>query len=438
MNDTLDNRVKSFNELDDKFYTEVKVIEQRLTDDPSYLQENYVMLHGTDCVWEKQTGKMISCKNMALSFPEGFKIWKSNAAREIIPIEDLVFSPEGCKKGQINMFTGLKNKPKKGNVDEWLFHIKNVICGGDIEGFEWLMKWLAYPLQNIGSKMATSIVVHGDEGAGKNLVFEPLLEIYDGWSKMVNQSNVESEFNDWISCKLFIIANEVLSRREKKHIKGKIKSWITENTIQIRRMFLGFRTERNCANLMFFSNEDSPVDTDESDRRYMVFKTDNAFISEPASWYKELAESIDASAIHYYLLHEVDCSDFSPHTKPLMTKAKKDLLHSNMPSHTIFINDWINGETIFPASNIVGATQLYWAYQCWCAENGERFPCTATTFGRALASKKTLAKGYPSIRFSSKKITAYFVDTPVISTIEQETITNFDNLVDEQKRKYHL
>ena len=437
MNATLDKPMKKLDDLSSKFKADIDARAEALADDPSYLQKNFVMLHGTNCAWDKTTNSMIKCEHMKLSFPMAFGIWKSNPGREIIPVSDLVFAPAGAKNGQINMFTGIKLKPEKGDIEGWRFHLRNVICGGEQDVFEWVLKWLAYPLQNLGAKMATSVVVHGDEGAGKNLIFNPVQEIYGEWATQISQSQVESDFNAWISCKLFIIANEVLSKRERKHIKGKLKAWITEPTIQVRQLFMPVREEVNCANFIFLSNEDSPIDTDESDRRYLVLKTRNDLISEPASYYKELAKSIDVAAIYYHLLHEVDCTGFNPHEKPLMTQAKQDLLRSNMPSHSMFISDWLEGKTVFPVQT-VGATQLYWAYQCWCAENGERFPSTSTAFGRALAAKKNITKGYPSIRFSSKKLTAYFIDTPAASTIDQETITAFELLVEEQKRKYHL
>jgi hypothetical protein len=68
----------------------------------------------------------------------------------------------------VNLFNGFGMEPKAGEYNlilELLFHL----CGEDQDVFHWVVCWLAYPLQNPGAKMATSIIMHGDEGSGKNL-----------------------------------------------------------------------------------------------------------------------------------------------------------------------------------------------------------------------------------------------------------------------------
>ena len=55
MNATLDKPVMDFKELENEFSGDLAVIRSRLQDDPSYLQDHFVMIHGTNCAWDKST-----------------------------------------------------------------------------------------------------------------------------------------------------------------------------------------------------------------------------------------------------------------------------------------------------------------------------------------------------------------------------------------------
>jgi putative DNA primase/helicase len=62
--------------------------------------------------------------------------------------------------------------------------------------FDWLLDWLAYPLQNPGAKMQSCILIHGAQGAGKNTFFGTLLEIYSNeYSVEFGPAQLENRFN---------------------------------------------------------------------------------------------------------------------------------------------------------------------------------------------------------------------------------------------------
>lgn len=435
MNATLDKPVMDFKELENEFSGDLAVIRSRLQDDPSYLQDHFVMIHGTNCAWDKSTNTMIKCGNMDLSFPVSYKIWKSNPSREIVPMDDLVFAPQGAKIGQINMFKGLEMHATHGNGwKAWHSHLLT-LCNNDTKTAHWITCWLAYQLQNLGAKMRSSLVIHGDEGTGKNILMDAIQHIFGMYGIQIGQSQIESQFNSWASCKLFIVANEVISRRERRHIKGKIQQLITEPFVSINQKNMPERIEANYANFVFLSNEDVPIDTNKDDRRFMVIKTEKTDDMD-SDYFTELkAEIIESDLLGYLLKYDV--GDFNEHTKPLLNEAKAAIIDANLTTEQAFIKQWVAGETCFPIQT-VSASTLYWAYQCWCAENGERFPSSQTTFGRVIASEKRILKGRPSIKFSNEKVTVYFIDSPVLSTVERDSLSNFDILVDDKKRKYHL
>ena len=208
--------------------------------------------------------------------------------------------------------------------------------------FEWLIKWLAYPIQHPGAKMKTAVVVHGPQGTGKNLIFEVVMEIYGCYGRIIGQDAIEDKFNDWASKKLFLIADEVVARSDLYHVKNKLKSFITGDWIRINPKNLMAYEERNHVNLVFLSNERMPVVLEEDDRRHAVIWTPEKLT---ADFYKTVAvekENGGVAAFHDYLL-QVDLGDFNEHTPPPMTTAKQDLIDLSKDTISRFYEDWREG-----------------------------------------------------------------------------------------------
>ena len=66
----------------------------------------------------------------------------------------------------------LKNKDtKEGNWDNIDFLFNNIV-GGDVKGKIYFIKWLAWQIQNPQNRLATSIVLQGEQGSGKTLFWK--------------------------------------------------------------------------------------------------------------------------------------------------------------------------------------------------------------------------------------------------------------------------
>jgi hypothetical protein len=434
---------KKLSVLQDKFQSEVEARAEQFSDTPEYLAKNYIMLHGSSYAWEIPRARFIKTTHLAESAYISYKIWRSSP-RKFVDIENVVFDPKGKFSGRddyINKFTGIEARSKKGDATPWVFHIKGILCAGDEAASDFLLKWMAYPLQHVGAKMTTSPVVHGIQGTGKNLIVKPLKEIYGKWYQEVGQAELNRDFNDWAKSKLFITANEVISgTRDLNHLHGKLKALISEDTIIINEKNQPIISEANHANLIFLSNEDTPVKTDSSDRRFLVIKCNTIIRNDDGAvddaYYTDL-KNVSHEAIYDYLLN-LDLGDFNEHSKPPVTQAKKDLIRLNMKNQDEFVKDWLEGNTLFPFQN-VPSSELYWAYRCWCAENGER-PCTAKAFSSALTNTG-INKSYASYHGTTAKALIYFIDEirfTVISMAQRNSFEAFKAIVNNEKLKYKL
>ena len=318
--------------------------------------------------------------------------WKSRA----VYIDQIGFDPGGEDANvRCNLWGGWPTKPRAGGCDNLLALLEH-LCSGERSSeqlFTWVLQWLAYPIQHPGAKMATAIVVHGPQGTGKSRFFEAVAKIYGEYGIVLNQGAIEDKFNaDWVSRKLFVLADEIVANTEKYHLKNLLKTFITGETIRVNPKNVAAHTERNHMNLVFLSNEKQPVVLESDDRRHCVIWTPPKL---DAKYYAALDDEIAAggiAALHHFLLH-IDLTDFKPWTWPPMTTAKRELIDVSSNSEERFLAEWMAGNITFddeagPLPICPAGTQhVYDAYLRYCKLQGEPRPRPQNQFIGALTKR---------------------------------------------------
>lgn len=318
--------------------------------------------------------------------------WVGNA----VYIDQVGFDPtEKDPDIKCNMWGGWPMESKEGDCSKAL-GLLEYLCGGEDnhnDVFSWLIKWLAYPLQHPGAKMQSAIVMHGNQGTGKSMVFEAVAKIYGEYGIILNQGAIEDKFNsDWTSKKLFVIADEVVANSEKHHLKNQLKGLITGDTIRVNPKNLAAYIEKNQMNLVFLSNEKQPVVIENDDRRHCVIWTPPKMEEEIYHSVKEEIENGGIQALYHHLL-QLDLGDFKPWTQPPMTKSKQQLIEINRDTVDAFINDWLSDGLGYPVGPVM-CSDLYGAYQTWCYQNGEKFPRSSKVFNAHIDKLPGWFRGY--------------------------------------------
>lgn len=347
-------------------------------DSVDQLHERYVLVYEMpDTVFDAQEHKLVplsSMRNLCTSRMV-HRAWMDSAAKRVVRVEEVGFDP-ACEDPRLkcNLWGGWPTVPKAGDCDcilELLHHLCKDEANPD-EVYQWVMRWLAYPIQYPGTKLKTALVVHGPQGSGKNMFFEAVMGIYGSFGRVIDQAAVEDKFNDWASRKLFLIADEVVARAELYHIKNKLKGLITGDSIRINPKNLGAYEERNHVNMVILSNEVMPAVLERDDRRYMVIwtppKLDPGFYEQVRI---EIANG-GIAALHEHL-RTLPLGDFKPWTLPPITNAKRDLIAASMGSSERFHRDWMGRELPLPIVPC-RSEDLFDAYRYWCGRTGSRHP----------------------------------------------------------------
>ena len=353
----------------------------------NHLIEHFVLIYGTDTVWDGSERLQMKIANMGHAHgADMVRMWKTSERRRTVRLDDVVFDPTmKCDpETTVNLYDGMAMVPKEGNVDPILDLVRYLTSRAAEHEAEceeimhWLLCWLAYPLQHPGAKLRTAVVMHGDEGAGKNFLFDIMVAIYGKYGALVGQDELEDKFNDWRSCKMFVVGDEVSSRAELVHNKNRLKALITSPTVQINPKNLARREEKNQMNIVFLSNELQPLALDNSDRRYLVVYTPRA---KDPEYYRSLGEWRDnggAEAFYHFLL-TYPLDGFHPYSPAPMTAAKVALIEINRKSPEQFWAEWSAGELDLPYQ-ACAVDQASSAYLKWCQRPGDSYPFKRNQF----------------------------------------------------------
>lgn len=336
--------------------------------------DRYVYIDGTKDSWDIQRRRRVPEGALKMAMGDAYGLWLNSPDRRTVDMEHIVFDPRMTKDPEvyINTFEGLPLVPDPApSKCKTLLSLIAFLCNDDLAAADWLTKWLAYPLQNIGAKMDAAVLFHSTmEGSGKSLLFSDIMgAIYGEYSATVGQAQLETNWTVWQSNKLYGVFEEVVSRDQRYNQVGKIKHMITGKTVRMESKFVNGWEEANHMNAVFLSNEILPWPISNNDRRMLVmWPRETLSPAAQAEVKRELAEG-GIEALYDYLL-SYDTGDFDERTRPPDTEARQRLVDLSMASWQTFLREWRLGMLGAPFSVCV-SSDLYALFLEWCHRNKE-------------------------------------------------------------------
>lgn len=142
---------------------------------------------------------------------------------------------------------------------------------------KYFVNWLSAAF-NTMRKNGTAIVLRGVQGAGKNVLYEQIIEYAIGrnYCLIIGNDDLKSNFNVALENKLFVLANEIKGDfRDGNSSYEKLKQYITDDEMRIEQKGVDSRKIINYFNMLIFSNNQTPLQIQSSDRRYTIYETNN-------------------------------------------------------------------------------------------------------------------------------------------------------------------
>ena len=338
------------------------------------------------------------------------KIWRGLKYIRTFENVDFLPSPLPCPKYTLNTFNGLRAEKLPScevkDIDLLLNHIK-ILSGNDEMGAKYIIDYLAHSVQKPGELPRVALVFQSDQGTGKNIFFENFVRKLLGGEYLLQTAEMDKVIGRFsmINNKLFVIMDET-SGKDSFSNSDKIKNIITAEQVAWERKGIDGININNCGRYLFFSNNETPVKIESSDRRYVVYKCSNDRQNDSV-YFKEMSKMFNDDAViknlYNYLMNEVDISNWDSINDRPITEAYQDIQSANTPAMAKWLEERYfemnhliemeSDEEVLQEHKVIPSKTLYTLYVAWLSENGFRkMEYNTTKFGRELGKYGGITK----------------------------------------------
>jgi hypothetical protein len=319
--------------------------------------------------------------------------------------------------GYYNMWQGFTTSPDPGDWSLFRNHIRDIICSGDEDLFEWVLDWMADLYQDPANPKGCALVMHGIEGCGKGTFAQYLGQPFGTHFKhLLDEEHLIGRFNGHLADAIFVFADEITYGGNKK-TAGKLKGMVTEKYLVSERKGVDAVQFHNCAHLVVSSNEDWFIPAGPDSRRWLVLEVapDRANDKEYFTQINEQMSNGGVEAMMHDLMERQVTNDLrkAPVTKALQYQRGRYVAGDPVLS-------WISGQLMMGGllipdiddqngakgwPEMISTSDAYQHCRQWCLENKVRTPADVV-FGKCLREL-----GFESSRpkRAGKRIYAYKV-----------------------------
>lgn len=231
--------------------------------------------------------------------------------------EGLIFSPNREVPGFYNLWRGFAYDPVPGDCSMYLEHLRENICGGNEEEYEYLLNWMARGIQYPGSTGQVAVVLRGGMGTGKGTFVRHYLRLFGRHGLQVTSvKHFLGNFNAHLRDVVALFADEAFFAGDKAH-ESLLKSIVTEETIMYEPKGVDAEPGPNYVHLIMASNSDWVLPMGPKDRRFFVLDVRDAK-QQDATYFeamqKQMSDGGYSALLH--LLLERDISKFQVRNYP--------------------------------------------------------------------------------------------------------------------------
>jgi hypothetical protein len=232
----------------------------------------------------------------------------------------LVFEPGNSSQvvdGCFNLWRGWGVKPRRGDWSLMRAHIRLVLANSDPTRDEYIMRWLAWSVQNPNRPAEVALAMRGKRGTGKGTLANAMHRLFGQHSHHVSDpKHLIGNFNAHLRDTCFLYGDECFWPGDKSG-EGALKRMLTEPTLFIEAKGRDAISVPNYLHVLISSNEDWVVPAGENERRFYLLDVPTIKIQDE-SWFGPIKDQMEKGgheAMLYDLLH-YDLGDWHPRRLP--------------------------------------------------------------------------------------------------------------------------
>ncbi len=263
----------------------------------------------------------------------------------------ITFQPGGAPviNDCLNVWQGWGVEARPGDWSLIRAHIEEVLADGNAEFAEYIIRWIAWSIQNPAAQAEVALVLIGEKGAGKGTLVRCLERIFGAHTfQVTSRDEVIGKFNGHLQNCVLFVADEAYWGGDKRCV-GRLQGLITEPKLPIERKGFDVIEVRNCLHVVMLAEPGWVIPAGRYERRYAAFAVSKARRGD-REYFRELHRQIDQSGTEAMFgeLQGMDLQGWHPRDIPeaLLTNPalQKQQSHTLPPLEQWYVSLLHNGK----------------------------------------------------------------------------------------------
>lgn len=269
---------------------------------------------------------------------------------------DEYWEGEMCVKNQwTGLGSGLPELAEGGSAEPMLRHIRERLADDDATHATYILRWLAYKIQNPSHRNEVALVLRGQKGAGKGIVGRLMARIFGRHALHIASADMlTGSFNGHLADICFLLADEAFFPGDKANL-GRLNVLVTDEYFMLHPKGMMAYQAFNMLSILMLSNEHWVVPATEDERRYAVFDVrpkaqdgaDDEYFRELNYWCDEANNPLAGVNIRAFIEHMqgMDLGGWHPRSDIPQTEAlAAQREHTLEPAEQFWLNALREGE----------------------------------------------------------------------------------------------
>ena len=180
------------------------------------------------------------------------------------------------------------------SCDMFLEHVLENVCEGNVKRYEWTLDWIAHMIQRPWEVPGVALLLQSELGGkGKSLFAEYLMRMTGSALsyRTADSKALVGTFNDVVENRLLVVCEEAFFSGDRGDA-DKLKSLITDSTLDIHHKGLARYRVNNMLRLICTSNHVVPLDlSTQAGRRWQCYRLDKVHRSD--AWWREYVHEME-------------------------------------------------------------------------------------------------------------------------------------------------
>ena len=234
----------------------------------------------------------------------------------------------------LNLWQGWGVEAKAGDWSLIREHIEVVLAGGNAEFAEYIVRWIAWAVQNPAAQAEVALVLVGPKGVGKGTLVRCLQRVFGAHAfQVTSREEVIGKFNGHLQDCVLFVADEAYWGGDKRCV-GRLQGMITEPTLPIERKGFDLIQVPNFLHVVMLAEPGWVIPAGRFERRYAAVAVSSAKRGDK-EYFRALHRQIEKGGAEamFYELERMNLDGWHPREIPEALLRNPEL--QKQQSHTL-------------------------------------------------------------------------------------------------------